>query len=117
MAEEQREQSRVNTISVFPLDDLVTELDLDQVDFIKMDIEGAEPRALRGAAATLKKFRPRLAVCTYHGDQDPVLVPEIIQAAEPSYEVQGRGIETQWYRVRPKVLYFHSDAAPRKAPG
>src|SRR5260370_17207178 len=31
------------------IDKIVSELALDRVDFIKMDIEGAEPNALRGA--------------------------------------------------------------------
>jgi hypothetical protein len=37
--------------------------------FVKMDIEGAEPAALRGAAATIREHRPALAVCVYH-EQD-----------------------------------------------
>ena len=44
------------------LDALVAELALDRVDFIKMDIEGAEHAALRGAQETLRKFRPTLLV-------------------------------------------------------
>ena len=98
-------------ISVFPLDELVRELSLDHVDFIKMDIEGAETRALRGAEATLRRFRPRVAVCTYHGEQDARDVAEIIRAVEPSYHVSGRDIETQFFRVRPKVLYFHAEGS------
>jgi len=35
-------------------------------DFIKMDIEGAEPQALRGARRLIETNRPALAVCVYH---------------------------------------------------
>ena len=38
----------------------------DVVTFIKMDIEGAELQALRGAAHQIKTNRPKLAVCVYH---------------------------------------------------
>src|SRR5436309_2024868 len=42
------------------IDKLVDELKLERVDFIKMDIEGAEQRALQGARATLAKHHPRM---------------------------------------------------------
>ena len=103
-------------IAVSPLDALVRELSLDRVDFIKMDIEGSEARALKGAEATLRRFRPRLAVCTYHGEQDPRDVPDIIRAVDPSYQVTGRDVETQFYRVRPKVLYFHAEGSATRTP-
>lgn len=35
---------------------------IDRLDLIKMDIEGAELRALRGAVKTLKRFRPPLLI-------------------------------------------------------
>ncbi len=101
-------------IPVSPLDELVSELSLDRVDFIKMDIEGSEARALRGAEATLREFRPRLAICSYHGEHDSRDLPDIVRTMEESYQVSGREVETQFYRVRPKVLYFHSEGSPKK---
>jgi len=57
----------VNTINI---DDLVEENKLDAVDFIKMDIEGAEMNALKGAIETIRKFRPTLAISVYHQVSD-----------------------------------------------
>lgn len=34
--------------------------------FINMDIEGAEPNAIRGASKLIKRHKPDLAVCVYH---------------------------------------------------
>lgn len=45
---------------------LCEELGLPRVDFIKIDIEGAEIQAAEGAIPILRKFHPRLAITTYH---------------------------------------------------
>jgi len=47
------------------IDDLVSRDGLT-VDFIKMDIEGSELAALRGAETTLRNQRPKLAISVYH---------------------------------------------------
>jgi FkbM family methyltransferase len=50
------------TVRTTTVDDLVNELHLGRVDWIKMDIEGAEIEALKGAEKTLLQYRPRLFV-------------------------------------------------------
>lgn len=45
-------------VPVTTLDQMVDRLDLDRVDFVKADVEGAELALLRGAAATIEKSRP-----------------------------------------------------------
>jgi FkbM family methyltransferase len=42
------------------LDDWVERSGMSRLDFIKMDVEGAESHVLQGAAATLQRFRPIL---------------------------------------------------------
>jgi FkbM family methyltransferase len=53
-------------VPVTTIDSLVLELKLPRVDFIKMDIEGSEVQALAGAAETIRKFRPHIALGTEH---------------------------------------------------
>lgn len=48
------------------IDDFVRNQHLDRLNLIKLDIEGAELKALKGGVATLKKFRPSLAISIYH---------------------------------------------------
>ena len=57
----------IDTIS---LDDFVTRYNITKLDFIKTDIEGAEPYVLKGAVNTLKRFTPRLAISIYHSMHD-----------------------------------------------
>ncbi len=49
----------VNTITV---DEIVEEEGLERLDLIKMDIEGAEPRAINGASKTITRFLPLLVL-------------------------------------------------------
>lgn len=62
-------------ITTVRLDDWVVERRLDRLDLLKLDIEGAEPLALRGAAQTVARFRPLLLV---------EFNPRAIQRLEPS---------------------------------
>jgi FkbM family methyltransferase len=57
-------------VRLVPIDDLTEDLRLPKVDFIKMDIEGSERRALDGAKKTIARWRPRMAICVYHRPDD-----------------------------------------------
>ena len=90
------------------IDKLVVELGLERVDFIKMDIEGAEVRALNGAKATIARHHPLMALSAYHNPTDPVEVPKAVKAAWDGYRLQcGPCAEVkQNFYVRPDILYF-----------
>ncbi|HWQ55871.1 MAG TPA: FkbM family methyltransferase [Bryobacteraceae bacterium] len=88
------------------IDKLVAELGLDKVDYIKMDIEGAEQRALQGAAGTLAKYHPRLALSAYHVPDDPVKIPELVRKAWPGYGMECGPCAEATFLIRPDVLYF-----------
>jgi FkbM family methyltransferase len=95
-------------VALTTIDKLVEELRLPRVDFIKMDIEGAEQHALRGARQTLARFKPRLAISSYHRPDDPEKIPELVQRARADY-IQACGpcsYVAETGIVRPDVLYF-----------
>ncbi|MGJ4850099.1 FkbM family methyltransferase [Bacillota bacterium Meth-B3] len=74
-------------VKVTTIDRFVEESGLNRVDFIKADIEGAERLMLAGAKETLKRFSPKLAICTYHLPDDLQVLEEIIREANPKYHV------------------------------
>ena len=59
----------------------------EPVSFIKMDIEGAEIAALKGAAELIRRRRPDLAICTYHSISDLYEVPLYIHSLVPEYRL------------------------------
>ena len=59
-------------IHVKKLDDFVSTLDLDKINFIKIDAKGAELAILKGGEQTIKKFKPKLLI-EFHIFKDPNL--------------------------------------------
>ena len=49
------------------IDKFVEENNFEKIDYIKMDVEGAEKNILEGSIKTIKKFKPSLAIAIYHG--------------------------------------------------
>jgi FkbM family methyltransferase len=89
------------------IDKIVAELKLPQVDFIKMDVEGAEVRAIEGARETIGKFKPRLSITAEHGLDDEFTIPAAVQRVRSDYQMEcGPCLESQ-ARIRADVLYFH----------
>ena len=72
------------------LDDVVAAAGVEQVDLIKMDIEGAEPRALDGMTETIDRFRPTLAVCIYHRPEHMWEIPAALMGRLSNYRFEVR---------------------------
>lgn len=75
------------TVRATTIDESVAALNLDRVDFIKMDIEGAERHALLGGQDTLARFAPRMALSVEHLTDDPEVIPRAVLQARPDYKV------------------------------
>lgn len=68
----QNHRAKVVTVPSMTIDTLCRDMD---VDLIKLDVEGAEEKALQGAVETLDRCRPAMAVSLYHRTEDLWTLP------------------------------------------
>lgn len=73
-----------------------------RISFIKMDIEGSELNALKGAEEVIKRDCPKLAICIYHKPWDVIEIAEYIIKLVPNYKLYIRQYE---YYSGETVLY------------
>ncbi|MDR1381639.1 MAG: FkbM family methyltransferase [Tannerella sp.] len=74
------------------------------VTYIKMDVEGVELQALKGAAQTIQSHRPVLGISIYHRQRDLIDIPEYVRSLVPEYRFYFRvhkklAIDTVLYAV------------------
>jgi len=80
----QTQESQKGNILATSVDNIVESLSLPRLDWIKMDIEGAEVEALRGAMKTLSRYKPTLWI-EFHDTLDALKA----LLAEANYEIRG----------------------------
>lgn len=71
-------------VNVIQLDTL---LGKTKIDYIKMDIEGEEFSALKGAEKIIKKYSPKLMISAYHKIQDFWEIPTLIWSIDREYKI------------------------------
>ena len=74
------------TGKIITLDSWIEENKLPRVDWIKMDVEGAELDALMGAATTIARFKPILTISAYHRWDDFWTIIDFIKSIRSDYE-------------------------------
>ena len=81
--------------------DSVDNIVSEQVTLLKMDIEGAELKALEGARHTIEKYLPKLYVCAYHRNEDMYSLIFKINELSPEYKI--------YFRQHPYVPAWESN--------
>ena len=67
------------------------------VTYLKMDVEGAELMALKGAEQTILQHKPLLGISIYHRERDLIDIPAYIQKLVPEYKF--------YFRVHKKLAF------------
>ncbi len=83
--------------------DLLDNILHEPVSFIKMDIEGAEELAIKGASQTIKQYHPKLAISVYHKPNDFWKIPEQILSIRNDYSLYFRHYTESIYE---SVMFF-----------
>lgn len=92
-----------DSIAAVALDDLFAHI---SIDFIKLDIEGAESLAIKGLEKTIKTQKPVIAMSLYHKPKDIFELPNAILNIDNNYSLY---IRQHYYNSFDCVLY----AVPR----
>lgn len=73
------DKNTIKNISLDKGDSIISKLNLKKIDFIKMNIEGAEINALKGMQKTLKIYSPKLLIMADHYFNNEVTEAKVIQ--------------------------------------
>lgn len=84
--DKQEVKSERLTAETITIDEYMYKERICKVDFIKMDIEGAEMSALIGCKETILKHHPKLAISIYHKAEDMWQIPQYIHSLCPDYK-------------------------------
>ncbi|MFT8783954.1 FkbM family methyltransferase [Acetobacter syzygii] len=90
------------TVPLTSLDHLVARDEIKQIDFIKLDVEGAEMETLKGAEASIRRFRPQMAISLYHKPND---IFEIINYIKSNFDFYSLYIGHYTIHTEETVLY------------
>ena len=94
---------------IIDLDTYVAEHKLPRIDYIKLDIEGAELSALKGAKQSIVKYKPKMAISLYHSPDDLHRIIPYLHSLRPDYEFVCRHYRTDchnyWLTAEQKKLF------------
>lgn len=85
-------------VASIPLDEFIESRKISRVDFIKSDLEGWDQDFLKGAARTIKTFKPQCGLTLYHKPDDIVEIPRFLLQTVPDYKF--------WFRSETEPVLF-----------
>ena len=78
--------------------------DETRITYLKADLEGYEMEMLRGASQTIKKHKPKIAITTYHSENNSLDIINYVKGLVPQYEFYTKGVFHQ--QGKPVMVHF-----------
>lgn len=75
-------------VTMVRLDTIATQMGLEKLDLIKIDVEGAELSILEGARETMQKFKPKLTIAGYHFPNEITKLEQWLRVNYAFYEIK-----------------------------
>jgi FkbM family methyltransferase len=73
---------------IVTLDSFMAQQGISRFDFLKIDTEGYEAKILMGAAESIKKWCPIIAMSAYHAPNDIHDLPALLLSIFPDYDIE-----------------------------
>ncbi|MBR1419932.1 MAG: FkbM family methyltransferase [Selenomonadaceae bacterium] len=89
-------EDQKRTAQLISIDEYVQDKNLPRIDFVKLDIEGSELATLKGAALSIARWKPRLAISAYHRPEDVFTLAKFLKSIRPDYEFAFRHYPTSY---------------------
>jgi len=97
------QKSQTSTpIKITTIDKLFFDKDI-KITYLKADLEGFEMNMLMGAKKTIRKYRPKIAITTYHKKNDHLIFMKFLSKLNSDYKFSLRGIS--WRNGNPIMLH------------
>jgi FkbM family methyltransferase len=64
--------------------------------YLKVDIEGYEQKMLEGAAETISSSRPKIAITTYHAENNVGAISKLLKRYCVDYQIRVKGISNRY---------------------
>ena len=100
------EETDENALTSTTLDQFVEEnnIQLTEHDLIKIDAEGADLDVLKGSEDIIRRYRPQIAVTTYHKDEHPEAIYGWLKDLDLGYRFRLKGFSFWTEKPRPVLL-------------
>lgn len=98
-------EGQTERVLIDTLDRIAADFSLP-ISFLKADVEGYERDLLLGAQETIRTYRPRLSICTYHLPDDWREIPRIVQSFGVKYHLRFSTFFDHmygWWKIERKI--------------